>query len=192
LAPRVITIRPDPDRVYTCPGQFWWFCPGIVIGSVNGYYLVTVDILGWLSPSHWLQDPTSTIEGPIPIGFASLLGVMFVASVAAWILAPNLAPERRMVQRLIGRIARWGVGLSLTGLVLLLFRWQLVPFLSKRLWLLLWGLSVIGVAAYFGYYWKRVLPVRAAAWEESERKRRYLPKAGSGSGRSRRRSRRRR
>jgi hypothetical protein len=151
-----------------------------------------VDILAYLSPSRWLQDPTSTIEGPIPIGFAAALGVLFVLSIAVWILAPRLAPERRMVQRLIERIAKWGVGLSLTGLVLLLFRWQLVPFFSKRLWLLLWGLSVIGVAAYFVYYWRRVLPVRAAAWEESERKRRYLPKAGSGAGRARRRSRRRR
>jgi hypothetical protein len=139
-----------------------------------------------------LEDPTSTIEGPIVIGFAALLGVLLVASIAVWILAPRIAPERRMVQRLIERIAKWGVGLAAAGLVLLLFRWALVPFFSKRLWMLLWACSIVGVAVYFGYYWRRVLPAKAAAWEASERKRRYLPKPGQRPGRARPRSRRRR
>jgi hypothetical protein len=151
-----------------------------------------VDVLAWLSPTHWLEDPTSTIEGPIVVGFAALLGLLLVASIAVWILAPRIAPERRMLRRLIERIAKWGVGLAAVGLILLLFRWALVPFFSKRLWLLLWGLSIVGVAAYFGNYWKRVLPAKAAAWEESERKRRYLPKSGQRPGRARQRSRRRR
>lgn len=143
-------------------------------------------------PSYWWTDPGTTVEGPIPIGFAVVLAVAFVLGIVAWLLGPRLAPESRLHQRLIARVAKWVVGFSAVGLLLLLFRWQIVPFFSKRLWLFLWFAGVLGGIGYVVHYWRRVYPERLAAWEDSERVRRYLPRGGKGASRSRRRSRRRR
>ena len=164
----------------------------IVSGADSDYYLGTVEIFSRLSPSYWWTDPGTTIDDPITIGFAIVLGVAFVLGIVAWIVAPRLVPENRILQRFIQRIAKWTVGLSAVGLLLLLFRWQIVPFFSKRLWLILWAATVIGMAAYAGYWWRKVYPQRMIAWEESERIRRYLPRPSQSGGRSRRRSRRRR
>jgi hypothetical protein len=123
-----------------------------------------VEIFERLLPGHWWTDPNESIGGlPYPAH-----------------------------QRLIARAAKWTLGLASTGLLLLLFRWQLVPFLSKRLWLYLWCLAIIGVIAYAVQYWRRSYPRDLADWEDAERRRRYLPKPGQGGSRSRRRSRRRR
>ncbi len=151
-----------------------------------------MDILDRLSPAYWWTDPGTTVDGPLVLAFAVGLGVAFVMAIVVWLLAPRLAPENRLHQRLIARAARWTLAFAVVGLFLLLFRWQIVPFFSKRLWLMLWLVAVLGGLGYAGYYWRRIYPGHLAAWEDSERRRRYLPKRGQGGGRTRRRSRRRR
>jgi hypothetical protein len=151
-----------------------------------------VQIFERLSPTYWWADPGTTIGGPLVVGFAIVLAVAFFLATVVWILAPRLAPANRLHQRLVARLAKWTLALTSSGLLLLLFRWQIVPFFSKRLWLFLWFAIVCGGLAYAAYYWRRVYPLRLAAWEDSERRRRYLPRPGQASGRSRRRSRRRR
>ena len=155
------------------------------------YYLPAVEILNRFLPSYWWSDPGTTLDGPVAIGFASMLGLMLVAGIALWILAPRLTGEHYLNQRLIARLAKWIVGLAIVGLFLLLFRWQIVPFLSKRLWLILWFATLFGVAGYAGYFWKRLYPARLTAWAESERRKKYIPRAAQTSGRQRRRTRRR-
>jgi hypothetical protein len=151
-----------------------------------------VEILQRLSPAYWWTDPTSTIEGPLVQAFAIILGTVFVLAVMAWVLAPRLAPGHRLHQRLIARAAKWALALAAIGLLLLLLRWQLVPFFSKRLWMILWFAAVVASLAYAVSFRRRRYPELLAEWEASERRRRYLPKPGHGAARSRRRSRRRR
>jgi hypothetical protein len=146
-----------------------------------------VDILARLSPSYWWADPGTTIGGPFVVAFAIVLAVAFVGGIAVWILAPRLAPEVRPTARAIERFAKWTVALAAVGLLLLLFRWQIVPFFSKRLWMFLWMAAVVGGAAYVVYYARRVHPERILAWEDSHRRRRYLPRPAQGRRRSRRR-----
>ena len=149
-----------------------------------------MEIFERLLPSYWWTDPTDAIAGPAWIVFAVLLALAFIAAVTVWLLAPRLAPMHSLHRRLIARAAKWTVGLSTTGLFLLLFRWQLTPFLSKRLWLFLWILAVVGVVAYAQRYRRTTYPDDLAAWNDNERRRRYLPKPSGGGNRGRRRSRR--
>jgi hypothetical protein len=149
-----------------------------------------VEIFERLSPSYWWTDPGTSVEGTVPVGFATVLGLAFVASLVVWLLARRIAPENRVLRRLIVRVAKWALAMSAVGLLLLLFRWQIVPFFSKRLWLFLWFAGVIAGIGYLGYYWRRIYPLRLAAWADSERRRRYLPRAGQSGSRHRRRSRR--
>ena len=151
-----------------------------------------MEIFERLLPGYWWTDPGTSLDGPLVLAFAIVLGVAFVLAIVAWLLAPRLASENRLHQRLIVRLAKWVLGFSAVGLLLLLFRWQIVPFFSKRLWLILWFAGVIGGAGYIAYFRRRIYPGQRAAWEDSERVRRYLPKGGRGGSRSRRSSRRRR
>jgi hypothetical protein len=163
---------------------------GIVFRAGTHYYLSVVEIFERLLPSYWWTDPTDPIDGPAWTVFAVLLGIAFIAGVTLWLLAPRLAPTHSLHRRLIVRAAKWTVGLATTGLFFLLFRWQHTPFLSKRLWLFLWILSVIGVVAYAVRYRRTTYPDDLEAWNNNERRRRYLPKPSGGGNRGRRRSRR--
>jgi hypothetical protein len=151
---------------------------------------LTVEIFDRLLPSYWWTDPAEAIGGPIWASFAIVLTLAFVVGVMAWLLAPRFARGNRLHRRLIVRAAAWTVGLSSAGLLLLLFRWQLTPFLSKRLWLFLWLAVVIGVAVLADRYRRRQYPEDLAAWRDEERIRRYLPRGRSGGSRSHRRTRR--
>ena len=149
-----------------------------------------MEIFERLLPSYWWTDPGTPVDGPVPTAIAIVLGLAFVASVTVWLLAPRIAPDNRVFRRLVIRVAKWTLAMSALGLFLLLFRWQVVPFFSKRLWTVLWVLGALGGVAYLTYYWRRVYPLRVAAWADNERRRRYLPRGGQIGSRQRRRSRR--
>ena len=149
-----------------------------------------MEIFERLLPSYWWSDPTEPISGAVWTAFAVLLALLFVAGVTLWLLAPHLAPAHSLHRRLLVRAAKWSMGLAAVGLFLLLFRWQLTPFLSKRLWLFAWIVATSGVVAYAVRYRRVTYPVDLADWHDSERRRRYLPRPGGGSNRPRRRTRR--
>ena len=172
--------------------QFGAVLGHVVTSTRSDYHLGAVEILERFLPSYWWTDPTSTIEGPLVQAVAVLLGLVFVLAIATWIGAPRIGMSNRVVQRLLVRLAKWVAVLAAIGLFLLLFRWQLVPFLSKRLWMILWSVAVIALPVYAYLFWRRRYPELIAAWEDTERRRRYLPKPATGGSRSRRRSRRRR
>jgi hypothetical protein len=149
-----------------------------------------VEIFERLLPGYWWTDPTDVIGGPLWIVFAVLVALSFVAGITLWLLAPRIAPMHSLHRRLIVRAAKWTVGMAVVGLFLLLFRWQLVPFLSKRLWIFLWFAALFGLAFSTQRYRRLTYARDLAAWNDDERRRRYLPKPGSSSSRPRRRSRR--
>jgi len=122
--------------------------------------------------------------------FAVLLFLVFIGGAVAWLLAPRVFPNQSLHRQLVVRAATWVMLLTVAALLLLLFRWQIVPFLSKRLWLILWFLAVIGSLAYAERYRRRVYPVHLAAWESNERRKRYTPRPAQTGNRSRRHTRR--
>jgi len=173
----------DSSRVM--PGE-----RGIVGGLSTDYHVITVNPFDRLSPSHWWADPTEPLDNPIYIALAVVLVLALIAGAFAWIAAPRMFATHRFRQRLVTRLAITLFTFAAVGLLLLLFRWQAVPFLGKRIWVYLWWFAAIGTAIYVAYYLRKVYPGRLAAWEDAERRRRYMPKPGSGQNRPRRRSRR--
>ncbi|MCC6176548.1 MAG: hypothetical protein IT305_14670 [Chloroflexi bacterium] len=144
-----------------------------------------------LSPSHWWTEPLSPIGGPMYIAFAVVLALVLVGAVFIYLIAPHRFRGHNYHRRLVQRGAAICGWLSAIGLLLLLFRWLMVPILDRRLWTYLWVLSVLGCAVYGAYFVRSVYPFRRAGYEDRRRLRQYRPEASGGRSRSGRRRRRR-
>jgi hypothetical protein len=162
---------------------------GIVSTAPSDYHVGTVNPLDF-SPSDLFTNGTGAIDNPAYIAMAIVFGIALLVGAFAWIAAPRLFADHRLRQRVVTRLAIALFTFAAVGLLLLLFRWQGVPLLSWRIWLVVWWLAALGTAIYVWYYLKRIYPRRLTAWLDAERRRRYMPKPGSGQQRSRRRSRR--
>ena len=145
-----------------------------------------------LSPSHWFADVTEPIDSPVYVVLAVVLTIGLVGAIYLRLMADGMFDGHRYKQRLARRLSNWAIGLCAAGLTILLFRWQPVPVLSKRLWLYLWWLVIVAGAVYVVYFYRRLYPEHLATFEENERRRRYLPRAGAATPRGRRKVRRRR
>jgi hypothetical protein len=148
--------------------------------------------LSWLSPSYWLADAREPISHPVYAVLAVLLALGLGAAVYVRLAVDAMFAGHRLKQRHARMLTTPAIWLCATGLVLLLFRWQPVPLLSKPLWWYLWCLAFIAAVAYAGYFYRRLYPQRLAEHEHSERVRRYLPRAVTGPAKARRKTRRRR
>ena len=95
-----------------------------------------------LSPEHWLADTVEPIDHPAYLVLAVVQTLVFAASVGVHLLAEPLLADRPAVRRIVARVATVAGVLAAVGLVVLLVRWQPVPFLSKRIWLYLWWVGV--------------------------------------------------
>ena len=95
------------------------------------------------SPAHWFADAPEPIDHPAYAVLAVAQTLAFAVAVFAHLVADPLLADRPAARRALFRAATVVGFLAAVGLVLLLFRWQPVPFLSKRLWLYLWWVGVV-------------------------------------------------
>ncbi len=151
-----------------------------------------MDLSDWLrlGPGHWFADATEPIDHPLYVFLAAALAGTLVGSLYVRLAVHTMFGGHRFKQRLAARAAIYAAWLAVVGLVIMLFRWQPVPFLSKRIWLYLWFLFALGLLGYAAYYSRRVYPERLSAHDERGRRRRYLPRGSPGGARARRRARR--
>ncbi|HYU21481.1 MAG TPA: hypothetical protein VEQ11_22580 [Chloroflexota bacterium] len=145
-----------------------------------------------LSPGHWLADASEPISHPLYAILAALLTLGLIGGIYVRLAVGEMFGGHRFKQRQAARLANAGIALCLLGVAILLFRWQPVPVLSKRIWLLLWSAGTAALVAYSSFYYLRMYPRRLVAYEETERRRRYLPRPAAAATKPRRRSRRRR
>lgn len=131
------------------------------------------------------DDLTAEPASPLywVIGAAFLL--LLIAALYLYLQAPRALPEDGLRRRLARRYARLVAGFSGLGLAATLFALLTVPFLSKRLWLGLALLGLLGTLAHAIWYFRRRYHAARHAYDESARRRRSLPRPRSG-GRKRR------
>jgi hypothetical protein len=127
-------------------------------------------------PSHLFEDQ---LEGPIsPLYW--VLGCLFLVVLFGSLYLHLQSGQRfaadRFHRRLARRFASLAGGFSGLGLAATVFALLAVPFLSKRIWLLLALVGLLGTGLYGGVYFRRRYPVERASYEESERRLRYLPR----------------
>jgi hypothetical protein len=147
--------------------------------------------LGRLSPAHWFASATEPIQHPAYAVLAGLLVLGLVAAIYLRITSEHMFDGHRFKQRQVARGATAVIWVCAAGLLVLLFRWQPVPMLSMRVWFYLWWIGAAVLVAYGVYFYRRVYPERLSAYEDAERRRRYLPRPSSAA-RPRQKARRRR
>ena len=99
-------------------------------------------------------------------------GALLLAAVVLKIKSAKAEPALARGWR---QISRWCVGLSIFGFVILFFRYQFVPLLSRRFIYLVWlGLAAVGFSSILKYFLKQ-LPERQRQSAEQLKREKYLP-----------------
>ncbi len=101
-----------------------------------------------LTPEHWFVDLTDPLDHPLYAVLAALQSLAFALAVFASLVAEPLLAGRPTARRALSRAATVVGFLAAIGLVLLLFRWLLVPYFTKRIWLYLWWVGVAAAVAW--------------------------------------------
>ncbi len=128
-----------------------------------------------LNPTQWFYDPR---PGPPPTFYlivGDLFGLLLIAAVALYVVAPRLVNGHRLRTQFVRRLATalgcvgaaggfWGLARALG--------W---PLLAKPLWLWLTLLALAAVVGYASYFWRTRYAAELSAWDERERRRRWTP-----------------
>ena len=124
-----------------------------------------------------LQDqdvpPSSPLYWALGVLFlALLLGALYV-----YLQAGRRFEDDRFHRRLARRYAALVAGFSGLGVAAVAFALLAVPFLSKRLWLVLALVGLIGTSGHLIFYLRRRYRAALRAHQEHARRQRYLPRA---------------
>jgi len=79
------------------------------------------------------------------------------------------------IRKLYIKLGNWFLSLSLIGLALVFFKYELVPYFGMRIWLPLWGLICLIWFLFIAKYWFRDLPKIKAEIERKKNLNKYLP-----------------
>ncbi len=148
-----------------------------------------------VNPFDWafLTSAPAPTLGPFSWAYMALMVFLFGISAYFYLLKrPGWKREHPVRYRAATRWAPVGLWISLLTLLFLLFRVLPLDFFNLRIWLYLWALVGVGVAAYFYYWLRTVYPQEVVRHEKSLRARQYTagttakaPRAGtSRAGRS--------
>ena len=142
-----------------------------------------MDLSRLLSTGHWFNPnpgPPSMAYSVLAFVFAVLLG----AGIYVYINKKRLFGEHRLKARLANQIATLGIVLGFVGLVLVVCRYLLVPYLSARFLVYVVLIALVVAIVYYVYFLLHIYPSRLAVYEAEAIRRRYLPKQIVSSGRS--------
>jgi hypothetical protein len=126
-------------------------------------------------PGLLLADPRQGYAHPLYVALGVLFAVILIGSLLAYLLAPRLLHRHRLHTELLRRLTGALALVSGLGLFWILARVVGMPLFARPLWLWFTLLALVATIVYAGYYWIKRYPDRRRAYEEAERKRRWLP-----------------
>jgi hypothetical protein len=88
---------------------------------------------------------------------------------------PQWKRTNSVLHRAANRFSQPGMWLAILGLFLVLFRIVGLDFFDKRFWLYLWLLGVIGVGAWFLYWYRTRYPKELEKFRKTQRAKQYMP-----------------
>lgn len=136
---------------------------------ISGYIRPLVDLGYWLNP---VAVPFIDVVSWVLL---ALMGLSFVGGIFAYFFQASKPKDKdvRHAWRRLGTLLMWAGG---TGLALWFFTWQLVPYLSMRIWWLVWAIGY-GYWAWVIYRYFRVeIPKKHASADQDAEYQKWLPK----------------
>ena len=124
-----------------------------------------------LKLSFWLNmTPGNLTQGALRLIVVSLIGLL-IGAVFFKILKNR---KRNLYNKIWSKLHLFSLSNLIVGLFLLFFSYELLPFLSMRLWLLLWGLGMIVWLALIFKIFNEIPKIKEKMAKEDEYKK-YLP-----------------
>jgi len=105
-----------------------------------------------------------------------LFGLMILLAVLAWFGYGRLKKKLPLWEKMETRVFNIFFYIGITGLLLIFFRWQAIPFLGSRFFMILLALVFIIWGLYIIYFRLRVLPSKIADFEREKNFKKYLPR----------------
>ena len=124
-----------------------------------------------LKLSFWFNmTPGNLTQGALRLIVVSLIGLL-IGAVFFKILKNR---KRNLYNKIWSKLHLFSLSNLIIGLFLLFFSYELLPFLSMRLWLLLWGLGMIVWLAFIFKIFNEIPKIKEKMAKEDEYKK-YLP-----------------
>lgn len=123
--------------------------------------------------SYWFSEPP--YQNPAAMKIAM---IFFVIMLAAGIMLAVLSQKEKFgvyLKRLFAKIASFLGWMGVLALVLLFFRYEATPFLSRRFWYAFWLIGLIVWIVYILRYWYKQVPLKRQKQAEKDRLKKYLP-----------------
>lgn len=109
--------------------------------------------------------------------FAILFGLILISSGLLWLYFSRRERYEPFLMRLRIRLVRWSFTTGFVGLLLIFFRWQGIPYLSSRFFLLLWlVISTVWFLTLITYLLKK-FPGERTITQSHQLREKYLPRA---------------
>ncbi len=121
--------------------------------------------------SHLFEDRLEGPSSPLYWVLGCLFLVVLFGSLYVHLQSGRRFAADRFHRRLARRFASLAGSFSGLGLASTAFALLTVPFLSKRIWLLLALLGLLGTGLYGGVYFRRRYPIERASYEAGENER---------------------
>lgn len=135
-----------------------------------------------LNPFHtgFLFGTPSPPMGPFAWAcFALMLGLLGVSGYFYAVKRPQWKRTNTVLYKAANKWAQPGLWLAITGLLLVLFRIVGLDFFNLRFWLYLWLLAVVGMGAWFFYWYRTSYPRELEKFRKTQKAKQYMPGASA-------------
>ena len=111
--------------------------------------------------------------------FALMISLLGLSGYFYAVKRPQWKRNNTVLYRAANRWSQPGLWLAVVGLLFVLFRIVGLDFFDKRFWLYLWLLTLIGMAAWFFYWYRTSYPKELEKFRRTQRAKQYMPGASA-------------
>ena len=127
------------------------------------------------TPGELLADHLFGFTPPFYVLLGVLFALLLVGSIVVYFLAPRLVRGHRLRAKVLRQFVAWLGGVSALGVFWVVCRSVGLPLFARPLWLWFTLIALGAVIGYYAYFFRKTYPRQISAYEEEQRRRRYLP-----------------
>ncbi|RLC38266.1 hypothetical protein DRH27_02680 [Candidatus Falkowbacteria bacterium] len=109
-----------------------------------------------------------------PLVLKAIIIFIFCLAVLAFVFYLLISRKQRLFYQVWVKLYLFSLGNFIIGLFLLFFSYELIPFLSARAWLLLWGIGMIAWLIFVGLAIAKLPKIKKDIAEKNEYEK-YIP-----------------